>query len=159
MAGTHDAGNIAPQATLSPASAGAVIDGNLQTEWVGGHQVELDLHWALPVTIHRVVVWDRKQSPTDNNQINKLKLSFSDGTSTGSIEMISLGPRCSDVIFPEKTVTWLHIIPVDASGNNGLREVEVWASTGPQYSNNTCVNKVTLSQTIPQAATTYVNYS
>jgi hypothetical protein len=150
--GTRFAGNVASQAMLSPGSAHAVVDGNLHTEWIGGHMVELDLSWAFPVTIHRVVVWDRKQSASDNNQINKLKLSFSDGTSTGSIDMISLGPRCADVTFPEKTVTWLHIIPVDASGNNGYSEVEVWATTGPQYSNNTCVNKVTVTQTIPQAA-------
>src|SRR3989442_3438759 len=82
-----------------------------------------------PVTNHRVVVWDRKQSSSDNNQINKLKLSFSDGTSTGSINMISLGPRCADVTFPEKTVTWLHIIPVDASGNNGYSEKAEKAKT------------------------------
>ena len=147
--GTHYAGNIAPQAALSPRSAHAVVDRNLHTEWIGGHMVELDLSWAFPVTIHRVVVWDRKQSTSDNNQINKLKLSFSDGTSTGSIDMISQGPRCADVTFPEKTITWLHIIPIDASGNNGYREVEVWTTTGPQNSNNTCVNQVTVTQTIP----------
>jgi hypothetical protein len=147
--GAPFAGNVAPRASLSPDHAQAVVDENLQTEWVGGHMAELDLHWPSPVTIHRVVVWDRKQSPTENNQINKLKLVFSDGTTTGSIDMISQGPRCADVTFPEKTVNWLHIIPVDASGNNGLREVEVWAPTGPQYSNNTCVNKVIVAQTIP----------
>src|SRR5229473_5301312 len=43
------------------------------------------------------------------------------------------------------------IIPVDASGNNGYSEVEVWATTGPQYSNNTCVNKIMVPQTMPQA--------
>ena len=46
------------------------------------------------------------------------------------------------------------IVPLDASGNNGFREVEVWATSGPQYSNKTCVNKITVPQTIPQAATT-----
>jgi hypothetical protein len=147
--GTHYAGNVAPQAILSPGSAYTVVDGNLQTEWVGGHMAQLDLSWAFPVTIHRVVIWDRKQSPSDNNQINKLKLSFSDGTSTGSIDMISPGPRCADITFPEKTVTLLHITPVDASGNNGYSEVEVWATTGPQYSNNTCVNQVQVTQTVP----------
>lgn len=152
--GTHFAGNVAPRATLSPGKASAVVDGSLHSEWIGGHMVELDLHWAFQVTIHRVVVWDRKQSPTDNNQINKLKLSFSDDTATGSLDMISQGPRCADVTFPEKTITSLHIIPVDASGNNGYREVEVWATTGPQYSNNTCVNKKMISQTIPQAVMT-----
>jgi hypothetical protein len=147
--GTYYAGDVAPWATLSPGSAHAVVDGSLQTEWIGGHMVGLTLRWTFPVTIHRVVVWDRSQSASDNNQINKLKLSFSDGTSTGSIDMISQGPRCADVTFPAKTVTWLQITPVDASGNNGYREVEVWATTGPQYSNNTCVNKVAVAQTIP----------
>ena len=148
VAGTHSAGNVAALATLT-GNAGAVRDGNLQTEWIGGHMVGFELHWAFPVTIHRVVVWDRKQSTTDNNQINKLKLSFSDDTATGDIDMVSQGPRCADITLPEKTITSLHIIPVDASGNNGFREVEVWATTGPQYSKNTCVNKVTISYTIP----------
>lgn len=147
--GTHYAGNVAPQSMLSPGSASAVVDGNLQTEWIGGHMTQLDLSWAFPVTIHRVVVWDRKQNNPDNNQVNKLKLSFGDGTSTGSIDMKSSGPRCADITFPEKTITQLHIIPLDASGNNGYSEVEVWATTGPQYSNNTCVNKVMVSQTVP----------
>ncbi|GAC1435099.1 MAG: hypothetical protein NVSMB54_34560 [Ktedonobacteraceae bacterium] len=150
--GTHYAGNVASQASLSPGTAHAVVDGNLQTEWVGGHMVGFELHWTATATIQRVVVWDRKQSTTDNNQINKLKLSFSDGTATGNLDMISGGPRCVDVTFPEKTVTWLHIIPVDASGNNGYSEVEVWATTGPQYSNNTCVNRITVTQTVPQTS-------
>lgn len=155
LPGTRAAGNVASLASLSPGSAQATVDGKLQTEWIGGHLTELDLNWAFPIPIHRVVVWDRKQSLSDNNQINKLKLTFSDGTSTGSLDMISQGPRCVDIVLPVKTITWLHIIPVDASGNNGLREVEVWAATGPQYSNNTCVNKVAVSQTIPQAAITH----
>lgn len=149
VAGTQSAGNVASLATLSGNASVAVRDGNLQTEWIGGHMVGFELHWASPVTIHRVVVWDRKQSTTDNNQINKLKLSFSDDTATGDIDMVSQGPRCADITLPEKTITSLHIIPVDASGNNGFREIEVWATTGPQYSKNTCVNKVTISYTIP----------
>ncbi|MBV9021448.1 MAG: hypothetical protein JO125_07325 [Chloroflexi bacterium] len=109
---------------------------------------ELDLNWTFPITVHRVVIWDRKQSASDNNQINKLKLSFSDGTSTGSLDMISQGPRCIDVTFPQKAITWLHILPVDASGNNGYSEVEVWTTSGPQYSNNTCVNKLTVTEMV-----------
>jgi DNA-binding XRE family transcriptional regulator len=148
--GTRAAGNVAPRAILSPPGAGAVVDGSVQTQWIGGHMVGLELKWPFPVTIHRVVVWDRRQSDTDNNQINKLELIFSDGTATGSIDMISGGPRCADSTFPARTVTWLQIIPVDASGTNGFREVEVWATTGPQYSNNTCVNKVMVAQTVLQ---------
>jgi hypothetical protein len=119
--GTQAAGNVAPRAILSPPGAGAVVDGSLQTQWIGGHMVGLELRWPFPVTIHRVVVWDRQQSATDNNQINKLKLIFSDGTATGSIDMISQGPRYADITFPAKPVTWLQITPVDASGNNGFR--------------------------------------
>ncbi|MEO6893337.1 MAG: helix-turn-helix transcriptional regulator, partial [Ktedonobacteraceae bacterium] len=108
ISGTHLAGNVAPHAMLSPGGAHAVVDGDVQTEWVSGHMVELDLRWSILVTIHRVVVWDRTQSQSDNNQINALRLSFSDGTSTGSIDLVSQGPRCADVTFPEKMVSWLH---------------------------------------------------
>lgn len=146
VAETHYAGNVGPDATISPGSAGAVIDGSVQTEWIAGHMVGFALRWAFPVTVHRIVIWDRKQSATDNNQINKLKFSFSDGTATGSIDMISDGPRCADVTFPPKNITSLQVIPVDASGNNGYSEIEVWATTGPQYSNNTCVNTVVVPQ-------------
>jgi hypothetical protein len=51
-------------------------------------------------------------------------------------------------------VTGEEPVPLDASGNNGYREVEVWATTGPQYSNNTCVNKITVPRTTPQAVMT-----
>ena len=151
--GTHYAGNVALDATLSPGSASAVIDGSVHTEWIAGHMVGFALHWTFPVTVHRVVIWDRKQSETDNNQINKLKFVFGDGTSTGSIDMISEGPRCADVTFPTKTITSLQVIPIDASGNNGYSEIEVWATTGPQYSNNTCINTVVIPQTLVNSAT------
>ncbi len=141
--GTSFSGNIAPQAYLYPTGTGAVVDGNLATEWVGGHgpsAATVSLSWAGPATIHRIVVWDRSTNSTDINGINSLGLAFSDGTVATNIDMISAGPRCVDITFPDKTVTWVSVFPWDSSGNNGYREIEVWATSGQQYSNNTCVN-------------------
>jgi Tol biopolymer transport system component len=56
------------------------------------------------------------------------------------VDMISAGPACAEVTFPAQTVTWVNIDPFDASGTNGYREVEIYADTGEQYTNNTCVN-------------------
>lgn len=139
--GTTLVGNIALLASL-PSDARAAVDGSLGTQWIGGHAFRLTLTWSQPATIHRVVVWDRSQSDSDNNQINMLQLRFSDGSVIAPMDMTSGGPRCIDVTFSSKTITSMTIEPVDQSGNNGLREVEVWATTGQQYSNSTCVMKI-----------------
>ena len=134
-------GNLAPQASRS-AGSGAVVDGNLGTEWIGGHgsASSITFSWPVAVTIHRIVVWDRSQSSSDNNQINLLGVNFSDGSGNSSIDMISGGPRCADINFSNKTVTWVTIYPNDASGNNGYKEIEIWAISGPQSSGNYCSN-------------------
>lgn len=136
--GTTLAGNLARNAVLNPA-APAVVDGDLSTEWYGGHKFTLGLYFPQLVQIRRIVVWDRKQSDTDNNQINLLTISLSDGSLIANLDMTSGGPRCIDVTFPPRWVSSVVLQPVDASGTNGLREVEVWATTGDQSSNNTCV--------------------
>ncbi|HEY1391670.1 MAG TPA: serine/threonine-protein kinase [Ktedonobacterales bacterium] len=134
-------GNLAPQASRS-AGSGAVVDGSLSTEWIGGHgsSSSITFSWSVSVTIHRIVVWDRSQSGSDNNQINLLGVSFSDGSGNSSIDMISGGPRCANINFSDKTVRWVTIYPNDASGNNGYKEIEIWATTGPQSSGNSCSN-------------------
>lgn len=137
-------GNIASLATLSNPSATAAVDGNLSTEWIPGHKFNgqpLTLSWPQPVEIHRVVVWDRAQSGSDNNQINNMNVRFSDGSQLSAMDMTSGGPRCFDVTFGARTVTSVTLEPYDASGTNGLKEVEIWATTGSQYSNNSCVMK------------------
>ena len=64
---------------------------------------------------------------------------------------IGLLRRAADMVCFNGPTGGQEIIPVDASGNNGYSEVEVWATTGPQYSNNICVNKIMVPQTMPQA--------
>src|SRR5258708_5156138 len=67
------ANNVAYLARLDHPSALAAIDGDLNTEWVGGNKVPLGLVFSTPQTIQSVVVFDRQQNNPDNNQINKLQ--------------------------------------------------------------------------------------
>ncbi len=109
--------------------------------------VGLNFSWDQPVTTNHIIVWDRSQNSPDNNQINKLKIGFSDGTSMQDLDMVSGGPRCVDVVFPSKTVTRVQLIPTDASGSNGYKEVEIWATGGLQYSGNSCSNRISRTPT------------
>src|SRR5205085_1342304 len=97
---------------------------------VGGNKVPLGFVFANPVTIQSVVVFDRKQNNPDNNQINTAELVFSDGTIITGIDMTSGGPRCAEVDFSPKQVSWVNVVPTDASGNNGYSEVQIWDTTG-----------------------------
>ncbi len=135
-------GNVALQASRSPGGTDAVVDENLFTEWAGGHgaSAEIDFSWAAPVTIDHIIVWDRSQNSPDNNQINLLGISLSDGTVVQNIDMVSGGPRCADITFSSRTVNWVHIYPWDSSGANGYKEIEIWSTTGPQSSGLTCSN-------------------
>jgi RHS repeat-associated protein len=137
-------GNVAPLAYRDRGGSDAAVDGNLDSEWVGGHGANLGFSWGRPISIHHIIVWDRKAA-ADFNGINTIHIGFSDGTSILNVDMTSGGPRCADVTFPAKTVSWVNIIPADAGGNNGLREVEIWATTGQQYSYNSCVMKYNLT--------------
>lgn len=139
--------NIAPSAILDHSGSGNVVDNDLSTEWVAGHNVPIGFVFPAPVTIQDVVVFDRAQSPTDNNQINTLELVFSDGTIINNIDMTSGGPRCAEVSFPAKQVSWVNVVPIDDSGNNGYREVQIWDTTGSVYSQNNCVMKFSLTPT------------
>ena len=140
-------GNIAPLAYRDRDGSDATVDGSLDTHWVSGHKVSLGFSWSQMAEIHRIVIWDRRQEAVDNGHTNKLMLAFSDGTVLQDIDMVSGGPRCADVTIPAKMVTWLNVIPTDASGTTGLSEVEVWATTGQQYSGNTCPIQYTLTPT------------
>lgn len=135
--------NIAFQATRDAAGSDAVVDDNLSTEWIGGNRRALGFLYDTPRQIQSVVVFDRAQSGSDNNQINKLHLVFSDGTLISDIDMISGGPRCAEVSFPARSVSWVNVVPIDASGKNGFKEVQIWDTTGSVYSQNNCVNKLT----------------
>ncbi len=134
-------GNIAPQARRSPDSIGSgdAFDGNLSTFWAAGHRFAVTLSWPEAVAVQRILVWDRPQNSPDNNQINQLIIRLSNGLE-GRFDMESGGRRCVDVrLAAPQTVQSVTLIADDASGGNGLSEVEVWAGPktgGPECSNS-----------------------
>jgi hypothetical protein len=99
-----------------------------------------DLRLTLPdpATVNRIIVWDRPQNSADNQQINQLIITLSNGWSK-RFDMQSGGPRCIDVTLSlPQTINWVNLKADDASGNNGLSEVEIWAGNktgGPNCSN------------------------
>jgi hypothetical protein len=139
--GTVFSGNVAPHAYIDPAGTEAIVDGSLSSAWVGVPAGPLGtntvtMSWAAPVTINRITLWDLEPSPTGGS-IYRAMLAFSDGTVAHEIEL----GLCRVVTFPAREVAWLKIIPSDTSDPPhllGLREVEVWATTGPQFSDNSC---------------------
>jgi tetratricopeptide (TPR) repeat protein len=134
-------GNMAPGASRSPDGSGSgnAFDGNLSTFWTSGlgHAFTLRLNFSR-TNVNRVIVWDRPQNSPDNNQINALIISLSNGWSK-RFGMDSMGRRCIDVtLVPFQMIDSVTLKADDASGNNGLSEVEIWAGSktyGPSCSN------------------------
>lgn len=127
---TH--GNLAPLAEVRPPGARTLADGDLSTFWggiPGGSGAYLA--WAEPVTINRLSAWNAGGEP--------LTVAFSDRTGLPLIDMVSDGPRCADVYFPPRSVTWVHVRPF-ADTASRIREVHVWAAGSPQYSSFWCWN-------------------
>ncbi len=135
-------GNLAPRARREPdgINSGNAFDGNLSTFWTNGlgHRFNLRLTLQDAATINRIIVWDRPQNSPDNNQINQLIVTLSNGMNR-RFDMNSGGPRCIDVTLSSpQTISWVNLKADDASGNNGLSEVEIWAgskTSGPNCSN------------------------
>jgi hypothetical protein len=136
-------GNLARNARREPDGIGSgnAFDGNLSTFWTNGlgHRFNLRLTLAETATVNRIIVWDRPQNSPDNQQINALIISLSNGWSK-RFDMISGGPRCIDVTLnPAQRISWVNLKADDASGNNGLSEVEIWA--GSKTTGISCSNK------------------
>src|SRR6266487_1713677 len=139
--GPQQAQNLASLALRDHPSSNAAVDDSLDTEWNGGHGVSLGFVFDHPVTIQSVVIFDRKQNNPDNNQINKVKVVFSNGTIVDNIDMTSGGPRCAQISFSPITVTSVNVVPFDSSGSNGYREIQIWDTSGVVASENNCVMK------------------
>ena len=140
------AGNIAPQAGRSPdgIGSGKAFDGDLSTFWTDGlgHGFTLTLSLPGSFDVSRILVWDRPQNSPDNQQINQLIISLSNGWSR-RFDMISGGPRCIDVTLSSpQIITSVTLKADDASGNNGLSEVEIWV--GSKTGGPTCSNSGTM---------------
>lgn len=135
-------GNIAPQCARIPdgINSNYAFDGNLSTFWVDGlgHRFSLELRLPQPMPVSRILVWDRPQNSPDNNQINELIIRLSDGRE-GRFDMNSQGARCVDVsLSSSSTISSVFLIADNASGNNGLSEIEIWI--GAKTSALTCPN-------------------
>jgi len=136
-------GNIAPQGQRHPdgINSNFAFDGNLSTFWTDGLGHGFTLELALPgtFTINEILVWDRPQNSPDNNQINALIIRLSNGLEK-RFGMDSQGMRCIDAILSSpQTITAVTLVGDDASGNNGLSEVEIWVGAkpgGPSWSNH-----------------------
>jgi hypothetical protein len=140
------AGNIAPQANRSPDGIGSgnAFDGNLSTFWTDGlgHGFTLTLSLPGSFDISRILVWDRPQNSPDNQQVNQIIITLSNGWSK-RFDMNSSGPRCIDVMLSSpQSITSITLKADDASGNNGLSEVEIWV--GSKTGGPTCSNSGTM---------------
>lgn len=136
------AGNVAPQSQRSPDGIGSsnAFDGNLSTFWTDGlgHRFTLTLSLPGTKTVYRILVWDRPQNSPDNNQINALLVTLSNGMSK-TFGMDSMGNRCIDItLSPPQSISSVTLKADDASGNNGLGEVEIW--DGPKTGGLGCGN-------------------
>jgi hypothetical protein len=109
----------------------------------------LELKWANPVTISRIVLYDR---PNTDDWITAATITFSDGSqfSTGAL---ANGGAGQTLTFAAKTVTWLKVTVDEVSyttRNIGLAELEVWGTA----STSTTLAYTTTTQSPPTTATT-----
>lgn len=137
--------NVAPLAAVTASSqntstgqtAAKAVDGyplgypTAQTrEWatVGGRTGSwLKLTWDVPVTVNRVVLYDR---PNANDQINGATLLFSDGTSVAVSSLPNEGVQ-RILTFGARTVTSVQLLVTEVSPttrNIGLAEMQVQTS-------------------------------
>jgi hypothetical protein len=89
----------------------------------------LQVNWAIPVRLDRVVLYDR---PNTSDGINSGTLTFSDGSSVPVGALPNDGTALS-VPFAARTVTWVRftVNSVPASTSNvGLAEFEAWGTAG-----------------------------
>lgn len=99
-------------------------------EWAtlrGGAGSWIDLTWPRPVTIDRVVLYDR---PNTSDQITAGRLTFSDGSSISTAALTNSGSGTT-VRFTGRTVSSLRfaVTSVSSSTSNvGLAEIEVYGA-------------------------------
>ncbi|MEI7987729.1 MAG: C39 family peptidase [Chloroflexota bacterium] len=124
-------GNIAPQARREPDGIGSenAFDGNISTFWNRGlgHGFSLKLSWDTSVGVNRIIIYDRPSNSPDNNQINRIKVSLSNGMSK-EFDMLSQSDRCVNIMLDSAQHTnAVTLSVVDGSGDNGLSEIEIWS--------------------------------
>ena len=130
--------NVAPKAKITASSLfnddnhpNNVADGKKQEHGVGewaslGEQTPwIKLEWDQPVTIDRIVIYDR---PNEADNANGGTFTFSDGS---TLDMFDIDPqgKPTEITFEPKTVTSLQFDILGGAGFNvGLIELEVFTS-------------------------------
>ncbi len=138
QAGTATA-TASSQNTSTGQTAAKAIDGVAQgypadytKEWatVGGKTGSwIQLTWAQPVTLTKIVLYDR---PNTSDQVTSGTLVFSDGSSV-PVQSLDNAGGATTITFAAKTVTSvrLNITGVSSSTSNvGLAEFEAWGTGG-----------------------------
>jgi hypothetical protein len=177
--------NLAPLATVTASSqyvstgqlAVKAVDGvvagypsNYTKEWAtvsGKAGSWMRLSWANPVTLSRVVLFDR---PNANDQITMATISFSDGSKVVTGALPNNGGALS-MTFSARRVTWAQVTATTVSSttaNIGLAEVKMLGTTTPTTqppsttattlapTTTTTVAPATTTTTVPPTTTTTV---
>ena len=145
------------QNTTTTQTAAKAVDGSptgyptdYTKEWstVGGKAGSwLQLTWATPVTLSRVVLYDR---PNTSDQITAGTLLFSDGT-TAPVTSLTNAGTATTITFTPRTVTSvrLQITTVSSTtANVGLAEIEAWGYTGGSAVNRAPVASAGADQSV-----------
>jgi len=136
-ASSEDAGT----GQTAPKAVDGVADGypgDHTREWatVGGKAGSwIQLNWANPVTLNRVVLFDR---PNTADQVTGGTLAFSDG-STQSFGSLNNAGGATTVTFNSRTTTSLRVTLTTVSGtteNVGLAELEAWGAVATPTGTN-----------------------
>ena len=103
--------------------------GDYTCEWVAYYWAVkvgswLELTWATPHIIDRIVLYDR---PNSNDQITSATITLSDGSSF-MVGPLNNDGSASEYVFPAVEVTSLRMTVVSVRGNVGLSEIEVFES-------------------------------
>ena len=128
------------QNTSTGQTAAKAIDGSTSgypvdytKEWatVGGKSGSwLQLTWSTPVTLNRIVLYDR---PNANDRITAGTLVFSDGTSV-PVTSLDNGGAATTFTFTARKVTSVRLnitsVATPSTENIGLAEIEAWGMTG-----------------------------
>ena len=102
---------------------------NKLNEWITDEErtsAFLRLTWENPEKISKVWLFDR---PDLKEQVTSGMLVFSDGSTVQVSELPNDALSCKEIVFPEKTVTWMSFIVTGVSNttkNVGLAEIAVF---------------------------------
>jgi LmbE family N-acetylglucosaminyl deacetylase len=168
--------NVAPQAQVTASSqnsadgqlAAKAIDGvadgypgDFSREWAtSGQQAGswISLQWAAPVTINKIVLFDR---PNTNDFITGGTLTFSDGSSV-PVAALNNGGEGFTVHFSPRTVTGVTFTVTSTSAiseNVGLSELQVFGSGGGQAPNQAPTANAGQDKTVASGVTVQLDAS